>query len=208
MLSTILFVCLLCWAQQQDTNISENVKHADTYCCHYNSLHLSLLETDVHSHLLCVPFIDFNPFILHSSVNSSCESRRYRSNRQRQCLLRWLRGDTSVCWWWEQQETSPPPVSSSQQEHSSPPRLSVFLPGPLVSLMDDCVARKRQKNPLSCCFSDADLTLCLLWCDRGEDRSHGDTARLKHSEPSYNILELHIQTREKIVEITYYYSRR
>ena len=97
--------------------------------------------------------------------------------------------DTSACWW-ERQETLQPPVSSSQPRHSLlhhlplPLRLSVFLPGPLVRLTDDRVGRKTTENPLSCCFSDPDLTLCLLWFDRGEDRSRPDMthwARLHHT---------------------------
>ena len=55
------------------------------------------------------------------------------------------------------------------------------------------LAGKRQKNPLSFCFSDPDLTLCQLWFDRGEDRSLSDMTGLKHTEPGYTTLQPYIQ---------------
>lgn len=82
-------------------------------------------------------------------------------------------------------------LSADSLHHLSPSLCrSVFLPGPLVRLMDDRVGSKRQKLHFAAAF----LILISLSGLTGVRRSHADMTGLKHTELSCNVvLELYCQ---------------
>ena len=148
-----------------------------------------------------------SPPLLHSSVNSSCESRHYRCNQLHQCLLRWLRGncgfnqDASASWCESSRNNAQASgnitaawklclAKNTSLHHLAPLPLclSVFLPGPLVRLMDDRVGREWQEIHFPAVF------LILIWISASSSLTEvrtGHMTGLKHTE-----LELYIQTKD------------